>query len=253
MIDSHAHIYADEFNDDLEQIVLNAQEVGVSKILLPNIDLKSIKGIESLITKYPGFAFPMMGLHPCSVDSNYLNELELIRKSLDEYNCIAVGEIGVDLYWDKSTQDIQIEAFKIQCDWAIDKDLPIVIHSRDSIDLIIDILENNFKGKITGVFHCFTGSIEQARRIVELGMYVGLGGVLTFKNSDLKTVVPSIPIERIVLETDSPYLAPVPYRGKRNEPSYIIHVHNYLANLLGIDSQKLDAQLEANTLRLFKI
>ena len=253
MIDSHAHIYADDFNEDIEEVILRAKEAGVNKILLPNIDVQSIKDLTSLVNNHVDYAYPMIGLHPCSVTNNFKQDLAEIKTQFSKLECIAVGEIGIDLYWDKSTKDPQIEAFKMQCEWALELNLPIVIHSRDSIDLIIELLEENFKGKIRGVFHCFTGTIDQAQRIKDLGMYFGLGGVLTFKNSDLKNVVPHLPLERLLLETDSPYLAPVPYRGKRNEPAYMAEVQLYLAQLLNMDIKELDEQLEANTLQLFKI
>ncbi|MBR9915562.1 MAG: TatD family hydrolase [Algicola sp.] len=251
-IDTHAHIYADQFDEDRAEMINRAKDAGVSKILLPNIDLESIEGLNKLVEDYPDYCYKMMGLHPCSVEANYKEVLEEIESNIDS-NTIAIGEIGIDLYWDKTTQGIQEEAFKIQCQWAIDRNLPVAIHSRESTDLIIDIIEDNFKGDLQGVFHCFTGTKEQAARIADLNMYMGLGGVLTFKNSGLKDVVPHIPLELLILETDSPYLAPTPYRGKRNEPAYVVEVFNHLCDALSMDAQTLSTALEANSLKLFRI
>lgn len=253
MIDSHAHIYAEQFADDIASVMDRAKQAGVSKILMPNIDLNSIDAMYEIAEAYPNYAIPMMGLHPCSVQADYSEVLTSIKAEFDKRPFIAVGEIGIDLYWDKTTQDIQTAAFLEQCRWAIDMDIPVVIHSRESTDLLIDLIEENFAGSLQGVFHCFTGTVQQAKRIIDLGMYVGLGGVLTFKNSGLKDVVPSIPLDRILLETDSPYLAPSPNRGKRNEPSYTSLVLAFLAETLGRTEEELDGIIEANTLRLFKI
>lgn len=253
MIDTHAHIYADAFDKDQEEMLKHASERGIQKILMPNIDLESIPGMMQLQESYPGFCYAMMGLHPCSVQEGYKEILQSIRAQLGNGEFVAVGEIGIDLYWDKSTKDIQIEAFKEQCNWAIDLNLPVVIHSRESFDLIIDIVERDFKGKLKGVFHCFTGDKVQAARIEALGMYMGIGGVLTFKNSNLKEVIPHISVDRLLLETDSPYLAPVPHRGKRNEPAYVELVLDTLSDILGMQVAELDAQLDANALSLFPI
>ena len=182
----------------------------------------------------------MMGLHPCSVKDNYKTELSIIESELDKQDCIAVGEIGIDLYWDTSTRDLQIEAFKIQCQWAIDRNLPVAIHSRESTDLIIGLIDKHFKGELAGVFHCFTGDLSQAQKIVELGMYMGIGGVYTFKNSSLRDFISEVPLDRLILETDSPYLAPVPFRGKRNEPSYVKYVLESMAETLGMQASELD-------------
>jgi TatD DNase family protein len=251
MIDSHCHIYADQFNEDLDLVMQRALEAGVNKLLLPNIDLQSLQALKEVVSNYD-FTYPMMGLHPCSVQKDYDEVLKKIEREFDQLNCIAVGEIGIDLYWDQSTKSEKIEAFKMQCHWALDKDLPIVIHSRESIDLILDILEAEFLG-IQGVFHCFTGVEDQVKRIMDLDMYIGIGGVVTFKNTHLREVIPSIRLDRLLIETDSPYLAPMPYRGKRNEPSYVTHILDQLATTLSIDRDQLDKQIEDNTLRLFKI
>lgn len=254
MIDSHSHIYADDFIDDLPEMIARAQAAGVSKILMPNIDSSSLEALYKVHDAYPDLALLMMGLHPCSVQEGYKEELQRIEKELDSgREFIAIGEIGVDLYWDKTTQKIQEEAFLIQCEWAIQRDLPIVIHSRESIDLIIDLVDTHYKGKIEGVFHCFTGTVDQAKRIEDLGMYMGIGGVVTFKNTHLREVLPHMDINRVLIETDAPYLAPTPYRGKRNEPSYVKMVQTQIAESLGMDIAELDKKIESNTKALFKI
>lgn len=253
MIDSHAHIYAENFSEDLQETLSRAKDAGVRSILMPNIDLESITPMHQLADDHSGFLMPMMGLHPCSVQDGYTRVLAEMREWFKKRDYVAVGEIGIDLYWDTSTRDIQIEAFRIQCEWAIELDLPVVIHSRESIDLIIDILEREFKGRLKGVFHCFTGDLEQAKRIEALGMYLGLGGVLTFKNSHLRGLVSELPLDRILIETDSPYLAPAPYRGKRNEPAYVKLVLEQLSNELSLSVTELDEIITNNTLSLFKI
>lgn len=253
MIDSHSHVYAEEFDVDRTEVLLRAKEAGVSKILLPNIDIYSIDALNALCEANAGFIYKMMGLHPCSVSADYQQQLELIKVELDKDDSIAVGEIGIDLFWDTTTKEIQIAAFKIQCEWAIEKDLPIVIHSRESIDLIIDIIETNYAGRIRGVFHCFTGTLEQAKRILALGMFLGIGGVLTFKNSDLRNVLAHIPIQSLLIETDAPYLAPVPHRGKRNEPAYIKLVQEHLSAIYSLPYAEIDSIIEGNSLRLFRI
>ena len=253
MIDTHAHIYAKEFDEDRKEVVNRAIEFGVSKILLPNIDTQSINGITQLVNLYPDYCYRMMGLHPCSVSDNYREELTVIKKELDTERCIAVGEIGIDLYWDKSTQNIQERAFLEQCQWAMDADLPIVIHSRESTTLLLDILDTHFKEGISGVFHCFGGTEEEARRMVERNMYMGIGGVVTFKNTTLRDVLKTVPLERLVLETDSPYLSPVPYRGKRNESSYLAHIANQLSDVYGLSITEIDSITTSNALNLFKL
>ena len=253
MIDTHAHIYAEEFLEDQPQIIERAAEVGVTKILLPNIDAASIAGISHLVDTYPNIWYRMMGLHPCSVKEGYVQELAAIKAELDSKPCIAVGEIGIDLYWDKSTQNIQELAFIEQCNWALAANLPIVIHSRDSTTILLDLLDLHFPNGIAGVFHCFGGTEEEAQRIIDRNMYVGIGGVVTFKNTTLRDVLKKVPIERVVLETDSPYLAPVPYRGKRNESSYLTYVANQLCEVYNLPFSEIDAITTANALNLFKL
>lgn len=253
MIDTHLHLYAEEFDEDRTEAIQRANEVGVTKFLLPNIDMDSVDGMHQLVEQYPNQFYPMMGLHPCSVKEDYKEVLDVLKKELEKGQYIAVGEIGIDLYWDKTTYTIQKEAFKIQCEWAMQRDLPIVIHSRESIDEIVDILRP-LKGRIKGVFHCFTGTGQQALDILELGFYVGIGGVVTFKNTTLREVLKEkVPLDRVLLETDAPYLAPTPYRGKRNEPAYLSRVNLTLADVYECSEEQVDAVTTMNALRLFNL
>ena len=221
LIDTHTHLYAKQFNSDRDAMIQRAVEQGVEQFFLPNIDRESIEGMLALEAAYPERCFAMMGLHPCSVKDNYEEELAIVRHWLDRRKFCAVGEIGIDLYWDKTFFEQQKQAFLTQIEWAMEFDIPIVIHSRESTDIIIDILTEVKEDRLRGIFHCFGGTEEQARRIIKLGFFLGIGGVLTYKNSGLGDALKDISLEHIVLETDSPYLAPVPYRGKRNESAYV--------------------------------
>ncbi len=250
-IDSHAHIYLDKFKDDIDEVLQKAFDKGVNKIFMPNIDHTSIDDMLELENKYPDHCFPMMGLHPCSVNKNFEKELYLVEEWLNKRAFAAVGEIGTDLYWDKSFWEQQKEAFNIQVGWAKEKNLPVVIHCRDSIDETIDLVEQLKDDSLKGVFHCFTGSVEQAKRIEELGFYLGLGGVSTFKNGGMDKVIPDLAMDKIVLETDSPYLAPAPNRGKRNEPSYIPDIAKKIATYKQIGLDEVADKTSENSLKLF--
>ncbi len=230
LIDTHAHIYASEFDEDRDDCIRKAREVGVEKILMPNIDSTSIDRMMESEEKYED-CVSMMGLHPCSVEGDFQKELYIVEDWLSKRDFIAVGEIGVDLYWDKTYEEQQLEAFKIQVDWAIKYDIPVAIHSRDSTDVVLKVLEKNEDPKLRGVFHCFGGSLEEARRITELGFKLGIGGVSTFKKGGLDLVLPEVDVKHLILETDCPYLAPTPHRGKRNEPSYVELVAERIAHL----------------------
>jgi len=251
-IDSHAHIYLDKFKDDLSDVIERAVEKGVSKIFMPNIDHTSIDNMLEVEHNFPKNCFSMMGLHPCSVNKNFEKELYQVEDWLNKKDFCAIGEIGTDLYWDKSFWQQQQEAFKIQVNWAKERKLPIVIHCRESIDETIEMVEELKDDRLSGVFHCFTGSVEQARRIEALGFYLGLGGVSTFKNGGMDQVIPDIDINRIVLETDSPYLAPVPHRGKRNEPSYIPDIAKKIASYKQLGLDEVAEVTTANSLKLFE-
>lgn len=228
LIDTHAHIYSAEFADDLDAMLARAREAGISAVYMPNIDQNSIKPMLDIASEYD-WCYPMMGLHPCHVKDDYLEELRIVEKYLTEQSFCAVGEIGIDLYWDKTFVDEQMKAFRFQISLAREAGLPIVIHSRDSLDQTIQVVRDMQNGTLKGVFHCFNGTVEQARKIMELGFYMGIGGVLTYKNAGVDKVVEQLPLEYMVLETDAPYLSPVPYRGKRNECSYIATIAEKLA------------------------
>lgn len=252
MIDTHAHLYSDEFERNYKELFSRIEKANVSKILLPNIDSSTIKELNFLLDNYPQCT-GMMGLHPCSVKENYKDELAAIKDELYKNNKYkAVGEIGIDLYWDKTTQDIQILAFEEQCKWANELDLPIAIHTRQATYETIRVLKSMNKIP-NGVFHCFSGSIEEANEIIKLGFYLGIGGVVTFKNSNLPEVLKQVPIERLVLETDSPYLSPVPYRGKRNESSYLEYIAEKLAFIYGCTVSEVIEKTTENAIKLFKL
>jgi TatD DNase family protein len=230
-IDTHTHLYLDDFKNDLDALMKRAMDAGVEKFFLPNIDLTSVDALHELCKKYPSQCFPMMGLHPCSVKENYLSDLDAIYKLLKANKYYAVGEIGIDLYWDKSTLQQQVDAFKKQIDWALELKLPIVIHCRDAFDEIYKVL-TQYDVLPKGIFHCFSGNVEQAHKLIELGGFkLGIGGVVTFKNSGLDKVAEKIDLKHIVLETDAPYLTPTPYRGQRNESSYLRIIANRIAEI----------------------
>ncbi|MCB0684908.1 MAG: TatD family hydrolase [Saprospiraceae bacterium] len=252
-IDTHAHLYLSQFDEDRDEVIQRAIDQGIEKILMPNVDLDTVDGMHQLAQRYPNVCFPMMGLHPCSVDNNYEKVLAQIESYFHQQNYIAVGEIGLDLYWDKTFYHQQIEAFRIQASWAHNLDLPIVIHSRESIDEIISLLEKMAIPNLRGVFHCFTGSVEQASRIKDLGFLVGIGGVVTFKNGGLDKVIPYIDPQYIILETDAPYLAPHPNRGKRNESAYIRVIAQKLCEILSLDHHQLEELTTANARKLFAL
>jgi TatD DNase family protein len=251
LIDTHAHLYAQQFKEDRDAMIERAKAVGVQQFFLPNIDQASIPGMLELEKRYPGECFAMMGLHPCSVKEDYEEQLATVRAWLDKRPFVAVGEIGIDLYWDKTFVEAQKEAFLKQIHWAKELDLPIVIHSREATDLIIDILEGLPEGTARGIFHCFGGSLEQAQRIIDLGFYLGIGGVVTFKKAGLDKTLASIDLEHLVLETDAPYLAPVPYRGKRNESAYIYKVAEKIAAIKAVSIEKVAQVTTANAEAVF--
>ena len=230
-IDTHTHLYSEEFNTDRTDVILNAINLGVDKFFLPNVDSSSINGMLELEQQFPANCFPMMGLHPCSVKENYLEELAIVKSWLDKRRFIAIGEIGMDLYWDKTFVKEQELAFRQQIDWALEFHYTIIIHCRNAFDEIFAVLKS-YPKLPKGIFHCFSGTIDQAQRILDLGTFkLGIGGVVTFKNSGLDKVVEQLSINDIVLETDAPYLAPNPYRGKRNESAYIPLVAQKIADI----------------------
>ncbi|KYG76013.1 MULTISPECIES: TatD family hydrolase [Roseivirga] len=252
MIETHAHIYAEQFKEDIDHVLERSQEAGIEKIVMPNIDHTSIDGMMELEERNPSFCYATMGLHPCSVKKDFEKELYIIEEWLGKREFVAIGEMGTDLYWDKTFQDQQVEAFKIQVEWAKQFKKPIIIHCRESLDLTIDLVESLKTDELTGVFHCFNGSAEQAERIVGLDFYLGLGGVTTFKNAGMDKVVPELDLERIVLETDSPYLAPTPNRGKRNEPAFLELIAQKIADYRQMSLEDLKTQTTSNAIKLFQ-
>lgn len=253
MIDTHTHLYAEEFDDDRKETIQRALDKGITEFYLPAIDSESHKKMLQLESEYPNQIFSMMGLHPCYVKpESWEKELEIVKNYLDQRHFPAIGEIGIDLYWDKSTLDIQVKAFEQQIDWAIEKDLPIVIHTRESFDETFEVLERKKHPKLRGIFHCFSGNLEQAKQALNLNFILGIGGVVTFKNGKIDQFLNEIPLDKIVLETDSPYLAPVPYRGKRNESSYLGLVAGKLVDIYGVDFTEIDRVTSENAKRLFK-
>ncbi len=251
--DTHTHLYAEEFDADRDYLIEQAGILGVQRFFLPNIDSSSIEPMLELEKRYPGKVFAMMGLHPCHVKENWKAELAIVEKWLNERSFVAVGEIGIDLYWDKTFLEIQKEAFQIQVRMANERKLPIIIHTRDSFDVTYELLKETKKEEPQGIFHCFSGTAEQAQKAVDLGFMLGIGGVVTFKNSGVDKAIEKIPLEHIVLETDSPYLAPVPYRGKRNDPAYILKVAEKLSEIYGCSLQEVANVTTANSKRVFGI
>ncbi|MBA4303121.1 MAG: hydrolase TatD [Sphingobacteriaceae bacterium] len=251
MIDTHAHLYSDQFNADREAMVQRALASGLELMLLPNIDLDSVGPMHQLEDAHPQHMRSMMGLHPGSVESDWQEVLELLRPWFEKRNYVAVGEIGIDLYWRQDNLPEQQQAFLQQVQWALELDLPVVIHSRESCSLLLDLLGDL---PVRGVFHCFTGNSEEAKRIIDRGMYVGIGGVLTYKaNQPVRDLFSQLPRDRVVLETDAPYLAPIPHRGKRNESAYINHVAATLADVWGISVSEVCSITSQNAKELFRL
>lgn len=254
-IDTHTHLYVSDFNNDRDQVINSCLENGIIKLLLPNIDFKTIVPMMNLVEKYPGICYPMIGLHPGSVKKDFNKKLNIIKTFIDKYdNIIAIGEIGIDLYWDKSTLEYQKMAFKKQIIWAKEMNLPIVVHARDSFKEIFNIIDNMNDDNLRGIFHCFTGNLEQANRILNYGGFkLGIGGVVTYKNSGLDKTLTKIDLEHLVLETDSPYLSPVPYRGKRNESTYLMHIAEKLADIYQCSINQIAEQTTENACKIFKL
>jgi len=252
-IDTHAHLYLPEFDHDRDIVMDIAMQQGVRKILLPNIDSTSVEPLNDLASKFPGVCYPMMGLHPTSVKENYLDELDKIEYELELGHYIGIGEIGIDLFWDKSHFREQCQAFSRQLDLALRYGLPVVIHARESFREIMEILEG-YRGKgLSGIFHAFTGTVEIAEQAVDLGFKLGIGGIVTYKNSTLPEVVRKSGLNDLVLETDSPYLAPLPFRGKRNESSYIPYIAEAIKQIKNISLDEVARATTRNVLELFSL
>lgn len=254
LIDTHTHLYLGQFESDRVEVVARAEDASITKMLLPNIDVASWSSLMALVERWPHLFVPMCGLHPCSVKEGFEKDLQQLEEKLNTPGICAVGEIGIDLYWDKSTLSIQQEAFTIQVNWAKERSLPIVIHARESYDELFELLDNLNDERLSGVFHCFTGTPDQARHILQYeDFFLGIGGVATFKNSGLDKSLLDIPLDMLMLETDAPYLAPVPHRGKRNESSYVRLVADKLSEIYGVPLDEVAEITTRNAKHLFKL
>jgi TatD DNase family protein len=251
-IDTHAHIYSEEFESDLDQMIVSANNAGVTDIFMPNIDSTSIDRMLSIQEKYKS-CHAMIGLHPCYVKDNYLLEIKTMEEKLTDSRFCGIGEIGIDLYWDTTFAREQEEVFRYQISMAKDAKLPFVIHSRESLELTISIVSELQDGNLSGIFHCFNGTSEQAKKIIDIGFYMGIGGVITYKNAGIDIIVADIPLDNLVLETDAPYLSPVPYRGKRNESAYISNIAEKLAEIKGVTKSEIGATTTFNANKIFNI
>ena len=251
MIDTHTHLYLEEFKDDIDDVISRAKNVGVHGFYLPSISSKYNKSMRDLEKKFPDDISCMIGLHPCYVDDNFQSEINFVKKQIDEHNYKAIGEVGIDLFHEKKYFTQQVIAFEQQIKLAIEYDLPIVIHSRDSFNEIFKVLEKFKSEKLRGIFHCFTGNLDQANKIIDLNFHLGIGGVVTFKNGKISEFLNAVPIDKIVLETDSPYLAPAPYRGKRNESFYIELVAKKIAEVYDVDLDYVSEVTDKNVLDIF--
>lgn len=254
LVDTHTHLFAEEFDTDRDEMLQRAIDNGVSKLVLPNIDSTSLKAMQNLCATHPQNCFPMMGVHPSSIKEDFEDELALVKKELfSDTKYYGVGEIGLDLYWDKTFYEQQKKAFIQQVQWAIELDLPVSIHTREATDEAIEILSSKELKAARGVFHCFGGTSEQAQQIIDLDFHLGIGGVLTFKNSTLREVLAPIDLKHVVFETDSPYLAPMPYRGKRNESAYVLNIAQKLAEVKNISVEEVASITTQNAVTIFGI
>lgn len=253
-IDTHTHLFTEQFDNDRKEVTARAIDAGVSLMLLPNIDVESIPAVKKLAAEFPVNCLPMMGLHPCSVDENWEVNLEIIREELFSGKYIAVGEIGIDLYWDKTWIQEQKIVFRKQIEWAKELKIPVAIHARDAFSEIFEILDDCYSEELSGVFHCFTGNELEAEKALSYSNFMlGIGGVVTYKKAQLDVVLSNIPLKRIILETDSPYLSPVPFRGKRNESSYLLHIAEKLAEIYSVPLKEVEKITTENAVSLFHL
>lgn len=252
-IDSHTHLYLENYNNDRGQVIDNAITSGIKYMLLPAIDKSTFDEMKSLFNLYPDNCFPMIGVHPTSIKENYLEEIELVETELEKGGYCAIGEIGIDLYWDKTFEKQQRIAFRHQLQLAKKYNLAVAIHNRDSFDDVYKIVKEEQDGRLKGVFHCFTGTLQDAQKIIELGFYMGIGGIVTFKNSGQDKIVKDIPLENILLETDSPFLTPAPYRGRRNESSYIKLIATKIADIKNTNIEQIAETTTNNCINLFDL
>ena len=253
LVDTHCHLYLDDFTADLGQVLTRAAGEGVTRIYMPSIDSNHLKKMLDLQNTYKDICYSMLGLHPCYVRENYRNELQIMKEAIEKDQFFAIGEIGLDYYWDRNYDDLQMICFREQIDMAVTRDLPIVIHSRNSMDACINVLKEKKNSAVRGIFHCFSGNLENARDIIDCGFLLGIGGVVTYKNSGLDQVVAEVPLEHLVLETDAPYLTPVPFRGKRNESSYLKYVLSKIAAVKNVSEEVVAAVTTANAHMVFGV
>lgn len=256
IIDTHSHLFVEEFDVDRSEVMQRAREVGVQHVLMPNIDLASVAPMLQVCQEYRGFCYPMLGLHPTEVGADYPVIISKLKALLDKQpqTFLAIGEVGLDLYWDKTYKDEQIAALEEQIAWALEYDLPLVIHSREAFDEIYTLFSRYKDSSLRGIFHSFTGTADEAQALLEFpGFLLGINGVATFKKSTIPEALSHVPLTRVVVETDSPYLAPVPYRGKRNESAYVVRVVEKLAEIYGLTAESVAAQTYANAATLFRL
>jgi TatD DNase family protein len=260
LTDTHTHLYYETNLEKRSALMSRSLENKVSRLFLPNVNSGSIPLVFNLVDEYPQHCFPMLGLHPCHVkeiadeeNRAYLDELEILKKTIAQHKIYAIGEIGIDLYWDKTTLAIQKKAFITQINWAKELNLPIVIHCREAFEEVFEILTAENEDSLRGIFHCFTGNVDQAKKIIDLGFYLGIGGVLTYKNSGLSQVLRELSLENIVLETDAPYLAPVPHRGKPNESSFLVHIAQALADIKCTSFEEVARITTENSSKIFGV
>lgn len=253
LIDTHAHLYSKDFDDDRNIVIRRAIDEGVEKILIPNVDSASIDKLLALVDDYPQVCFPMIGIHPTSVDQNFKQELLVVENYLNTRRFVAIGEIGMDLYWDKTFIEEQKHVFAQQIQWAKQHDLPMAIHNRDAFEETMEVLRANYFSGMKGVFHSFSGTVEQANQVIELGFKIGVSGVITFKNSGMDKIIAQIPLQHLVLETDAPYLTPAPHRGKRNESAHVRLIAEKVAEAHQKDIKAVEEITTASALNIFSI
>ena len=251
-IDTHAHLYASTFTEDIEQVIKRSRDKGICKIYMPNLNIDTIDSMLALEAQYPDLCVAMIGIHPCYIGQDFEKQLAQVENWLTKHSFVAIGEVGIDLYRDKTYQAQQEEAFDIQLSWAKQYQLPVVIHCRAGMPIVFKWLEKHQDGNLRGIVHCFNGNEQEAERIASLGFYMGIGGIVTFKNAALEPVIASIPLSHLVLETDAPDLAPTPHRGQRNEPAYLLHIAEKLANIKKVSVAKIAQVTTANTIEVFQ-
>jgi TatD DNase family protein len=253
MIDTHCHLYTKEFKNDIDIVIQNAITAGVTRCFLPAIDKDSIDSMITLSKSYPDNCFLMAGLHPCSVKENYMEEIEAVKNVMQEYKVYGIGETGLDFYWDKTYVQQQYQALDIQIQLALEHDLPLILHTRDALQATIEIIKKYKHTALRGIFHCFGGSLEQAKEIIKTGFYMGIGGIVTYKNAGVAEVLKQVDMQHLVLETDAPYLTPVPFRGKRNESSYLKYIVEKIAEVKNVSVEEVEYITTTNAEKIFGV